>query len=369
MDPIVASTAAHVIRTAVQGPAAGELSAVLRDGRIVAGEVLRSPGDGSLLVALGRHQVPAQTDLRLDPGQTFLARVRQEGGAFVLQLLGHGAPEGEGLLQALRGVLGDSRPLGELLQGLAAALRSRLAPGAGAPAAGRGALEALLAALDAFVLPPGADGPALARLLEASGLRHEALLLASRSASDGAVQRERLRGDLKARLLLALQEAEEGPAREAVARALAGLEAEQLLNLARRRAGEPWVWSLAVPDGSGPGWTTARLLVHERDEERAPGGGAAPPRRLTLGVRFAHVGPVRADLVLAGGALAVRLTVADGAVGERLARDAAELGRRLGGGRDVHVLHRVVPPEEVLAGVEPLDIRYLREHHLMDVSG
>ncbi len=365
MEQIASSTAAPVIRAATQGQVS-ELSAVLRDGRIVAGEVLQNQG-GSLLIAIGRLRVPAQSNLRLDPGETFLARVRHEGGQLVLQLLGYGDPDEGRLLRALRSVVGESRPLGELLQSLAGVLRGELA---GAPR-GAASLAALLAALETHVLAPGADGATLARLLDATGLRHEALLSSLATAPDAPARRARLLADLKTKLLLAL-EGSEGPVREALGKALAGLESEQLLNLARQRAGEPWVWSLPVPDASG--WTTARLTVPPRDSEAGAQDVAdpeeAPVQRLIVGVSFSRTGPVRADLVLSAGALSVRLTVAEPEVGARLERDAGQLARVLGDGRRaVHVLARVVEPDQVFDGVAPLDIRFLRENRLLDVSG
>jgi len=365
MDPIVASTAVHLIRAVGQGFGT-DLSTVLRDGRIIAGEVLQSPGDGTLLLAIGRQQVPARTSVALDAGETFLARVREEGTTLFLELLGLSASEEPDLVRALRGVLGESRPLGELLSDLASALRAEIAA---TPEAERGPGGVLLAGLEEHALPSGADGETLARLLEATGLRHEAQLVASSGATAAPERRARLADDLKAKLLTALKDLPGGPAHDAVAKALSGLESEQLLNLARHRAGEPWVWSLPVPDAGG--WTTARVVVPPPDEGQAgKGAEAAPVHRLTVGVSFSNTGPVRADLVLGANALSLRLSVADPRVLARLEGDAAALALALGGGqRTVHVLPRVVPRDEVLAGIDPLDIRYLREHHLMDVSG
>jgi hypothetical protein len=366
MEPIAASSAAQGLRplaTALQG----ELSAVLREGRILVGEVLARPGDGTLLIAVGRQRVPARSDVALQPGQAFLFRVLREGDGLVLSVLGQGDGAESELLAALRRVIGEERPLAEVLGTLAARLRAELArPGA--------ALEDLLrlaSALDARVFRPGSVGEELRSLLARSGLRYESALWNAARTGLGAELLARLSQDFKAELLRAFERLADGPARDAVARALAGLEAEQLLNHARARAGEPQVFGFPVPDGAGgAGWTTARLVVSPREEgQKGPGGSEGETRRVVLGVSFSRTGPVRADLVLTAAGLHAQILVARRELAEALARDHDELVQLLGGERRVQLHSRLGSLAEVSVGDNPLDVRFLRENHLMDVSG
>ena len=365
MEPIVASQAPHVIRPAASAVKA-DLAAVLKDGRILAGQVLQSPGDGSVMIAIGRHQIPAESNLQLEPGQHFLLRVQNFGDGILLHLLGYGDPEEAALLAALRRVIGEDRPVGELLSLLAARLRAELAQ----PGDQLERLRNLLASLDKHVLQPGAGGKDLVALLARSGMRYEAaLLLAARNGPASGLL-EALRADLKGRLLGALADLPEGGLRDAVAKALAGLEAEQLLNLARQRAGEPLVWSFPFPDGQD--WTTARLFVQARRDERDGSDEAEQEEvtRVVLGVSFTNTGPVRVDLLRTESVLSVRLLVTREDVARRIREDAEELAERLGdGSRSVNVFARTATKEEVSMDTHTLDIHFLREHHLMDVSG
>jgi hypothetical protein len=82
------------------------LTAVLREGRVVAGEVIQSMDGHSVLIGVGRHRVPADAQVDLQPGDRFLARVERSGEEIVLKLLGgSGAPESR-LALALRQVVG-----------------------------------------------------------------------------------------------------------------------------------------------------------------------------------------------------------------------------------------------------------------------
>lgn len=375
MEPIVSSAAAVVLRPtpAVQN----ELAGVLRDGRLLAGEVLRNQTDGSLLIAIGKFQVPAQSDVQLQPGRKFLFRVVvDESGQASLRVLDPDVPEEPGLLRALRSVVGLERPVGEILRELAASLRGQLQGGTpGAPPNGSeelAGLRALLARVTAHAAGPGTTGEELRQLLQGSGLRYEAAL--AEAARGGATpgQLAALRGDLKAELVRALAELPEGAAREAVARALAGVEAEQLLNAARQRAGEPFVWSLPFPDGTS--WTNVDLHVMPRRERDGDGSGAGEgdggPMRVVVGVDFEHTGPIRIDLFGNEDALTVRLLVTRESVADRIRRDFDAIADFLGRGRrPVQLLTRVGSPDEVAVGDRPLDIGFLREHHLMDLRG
>ncbi|HEX6885302.1 MAG TPA: flagellar hook-length control protein FliK [Planctomycetota bacterium] len=365
MDPVSSALSGAILRP-VEGGAA-ELRALLRDGRVLRAEVLRQGPTGSVVLAIGRYLVPAGTDLRLDPGARFLVRVEQAGAEVVLKIL---AAEGEGepaLLRALRGVLGQEQPIGPVLGELRGALRE---------AAARGGLGARLGALAHGLeqLLARATGPeGGARLLATLGHGHEALLAAA-LAQGGRTRLVELRESLKALLLGAegeLATRPETPAglREAVAQALAGLEAEQLLNLARKGGGEPLLFSFPVPDGDRFG--TARLLVHPR--EARPGDepeDGQRPAHLVLGLELSGLGPLRADLSLAPGRLAVQVLATRPETARAIAAHLDELrGALATAGRTVELGVRVAARADVEAGLDPLDTRYLHEHQVMDVVG
>lgn len=361
MEPI-SSSAAGIFRT-TPGASNSEGAGLLRDGKIVQAEVSSQRADGTLVLSIGRHTVPAESELRLDVGTRFAAEVEVHGDEVVLRALVEPAGEGEGLLRALRRVVGDGRPLGELLFDAAAALRARAEPGA--------PLTRLLAALEAQVADPERGGEGLRQLLAAAGFTHEATLAALLAGRAGRPELARARADLKALLLTALEqlegEPEESPLRSALTRALDGLEAEQLTNLARERGGEGWLTSFPVVDGER--WATARLLVHER-EAQAEEGGEAGVQRLTLGLELSALGAVRADLGLAPGVLSVRLTLVRPEVLGWLEAARPQLERALGaGGRALHLALRLGSPEEAERGLRPLEARYLLDHHLMSLDG
>lgn len=359
MEPIASSSQPARPQAGATGQ---ELAQLLRQGRVLAGEVLSNSGDGTLLLALGRHRVPAETNLRLDPGTRFLARVAQGKQGLVLELLGGEAAGDPELLTALRAVVGDDRPLGELLGELHLALRARRGPGVALPRAAQDLAEALLRLA---ARPEGAEG--LRAALLSTGLAHEAGLAGVLKGLRARDELERLRGDLKALLLRAGNELPAGSLREAVQRVLSGLEAEQLLNLARERAGEPVLLSLPVPDGEG--WTTARLLVPPRDEG-SDGRERTGARRIALGVELSSLGPVRVDLLLGPSVLSVSLLVTRPDLAQRIEQDLETLRSRLdSGARGVRISVRLGTPEEASVGARPLDTPYLHEHRLLNVAG
>ena len=92
VEPIASSGAGAVFRpsTAAASP---ELSTLLRDGRVLAAEVLAGGTDGTLLLALGKHAVPAETDLRFPVGTRFVVRVDEEAQGVVLRVLGESDAE------------------------------------------------------------------------------------------------------------------------------------------------------------------------------------------------------------------------------------------------------------------------------------
>lgn len=376
MEPLVASSSSAVLRPAAAA-LQSDLAAVLRDGRVLAGQLVSGSTDGQVLLAIGRHHVPAQSDVRLEPGRPFLFRVEETASGVVLHVLDGAGGAEPALLGALREVVAHERPLGEILSALAARIRATAdAPGSGRAGASEGALlRSLLTLLGGHVAGEGADGAALRELLARSGLRYESQLLALARAASGpdeaahAALAARVQGDLKGELLRFFARLGDPGLGEEVARALAGLEAEQLFNVARERAGDPLVWSLVIPDGSR--WTTLRLALSARGEREGQGQerhGAG--LRLVLGLSLSNTGPLRVDLFLSPEALSVRLLVERADVAERLAADAERIAELLATeGRGVHVSARHASPAEVAFAERPLDIRWLDRHHLMDVQG
>ena len=488
MEYFALQSSPGLIRPAIE--LQSDLSAVLREGRILGGEVLQTLDGESLLIGIGSHRVPARTRVRMQPGHKFLFQVEQDGETVVLRVLGEGGPAESGLLKALRRVMGQDQPIGELLQRLASLLRSL--PESGESALGRG----LLADLAAHLFEPGQSGVALGQRLAEGGLGYEARLadVALRSLGPGqlaslagelktaflsgllegtaalepasfgrslraalvsllggeaeldsagsrpirrqlaavleralegmrlgtdrarvaqnlraaglpslprglqglllrallgielapppasaaggagastlAADLEVLGGDLKGRLLRALAELPDGAVREALARTLAGLEAEQLLNLARAQSREPLHWSLPVRDGER--WVTAHLFFRRAgDEEDGEASGRDEvPHRMTFAVELSHTGPVRADLLVREEALAMRVTASRADVVELLRSEQGELEARLAtGGRRVSLSVAQAPEDRVRFDDEARDVRFLREHHLMDTSG
>lgn len=183
-----------------------------------------------------------------------------------------------------------------------------------------------------------------------------------------AVLRPWLR-DLKACLLRAEKQLEKGEARAAVQRALAGLEAEQLLNLARALNGEGWLASFPIPDGDGRGaWTTAHLLHRSGSDDPAQAEDI-PTQSFVLGVEFTQLGPLRAEFRVQGTAITLRLVVDRSETAGVLRRRLVEL-HSLFEGADAQVQLSVVQGSAGDASVESLlrDVQYLRDHRLLGFS-
>jgi len=178
-------------------------------------------------------------------------------------------------------------------------------------------------------------------------------------------------GDTRGQLLEALLAGGLGTARAAVSSALGGLELQHILNMARHDTGEALHWSFPVPDGGG--WTTADMFL---DPQQGGRGGDAEQNpedasfRFVVGVDFSALGPVRADVLLAPGALTIRLMVSDPDLSIRIRGDVAELSEYLAfGGRKVQVAVVLGTERELDVGALARDIRFLRENRLMDVEG
>ena len=360
------------------GVSRSDLGTLLQPGRVLAGVVLEVNATEALL-GIGQHRVTAQASSGLTVGQQLVLRVVAEagpGGVPLDVLGGVGAGQESGLLRMLRGLVGFDRPIGELLQEIGKRLGAQANSGTTAgttagTAAGAAAGTASGAAekLAAHVFRPGADGSELRQLLMNAGLSYEAGLLNAANRGASREETQALLLDLKAELLSQLDKLPAGSLRESVSRALSALEAEQLLNVARREAGEPLHWSFPVPDGSQ--WTTAHFLwtVH-RDPEGEAEGGQGDMQRVVVGVDFSKTGPVRIDALLRPGSVSVRLLVERTEVADRIRKDVDELREKLAiDGRSVSLVVGVASAEMVEVEAHAMDIRYLREHHLMDVSG
>ncbi len=257
-----------------------------------------------------------------------------------------------------------------------AALERALAHAAHAPEEARRAL--LLAALERELpglfaaLPAGAGRPApeagasfVRALLD--GPTGEALLASLGAAGSARAHAAEVASDLKGLLLAALERLPEGPAREAVARSLAGLESEQLLNLARRELGEGTHHVLPLLVGAE--WRT----LHVVHLPRRRGGGAAdgePLERVDLHLELPNLGPLRAELGWRAGELAVRLSCATERVAALLRAGLESLEERLASdGAQVRLVVAVVAEETLEPERSVLDVGYLREHPLLDLRG
>jgi len=200
-----------------------------------------------------------------------------------------------------------------------------------------------------------------------------ALLAAGGKLGPGVAQAavDGMAGDTRGLLLDALLGGGLGSARESVSRALGGLELQQIMNLARQESGEALHFSFPVQDVGG--WTTAHLFLDPhggRGEGGAEHDGENAVYRLVIGVDFSALGPIRADLLLAPGALSVRLMVSDPNLAQRIRRDVTELSEHLAlGGRRVQIAVGRGTDRELDVGALAHDIRFLRENHLMDMKG
>lgn len=493
MEPILVQNATHSAWARPVAAPGADLAAILRQGRVIAGDVLQTLTGGTVLIGIGRHRVPARSQTELEAGRRYFFEVLSGGEPVEVRALGTTQSGDSALLRALRGVLGAEQPLGPMFEQLIKELaKSRTQ--SGDP---DGTLARLEETLGAQLFDPGADAEQLAGKLRGSGSTYEArwarIALAStspqewtrvarelanalisewtgasgadlddfraalraalvdlflgtgtdlesalvrwshadpeldlprdlaallervlsqvpdsaaksallaRSTSLGLEHLPRemrvaiLRGlvgvgvtpatmsptelaaaldtmsrDVKAELMRACVALDAGPARTAIERALANIEAEQLINFARHAAHEPSHWSLPVLDGSR--WSTAHLFVHrDADRTRARDGDDAPQQRLSLAVEFTHTGPVHVDFLMRDDAVSLRLSTSSPAVAEFMRARLPDLEQRLGfDGRVVRTAMSVVP-EAVLREDDGVHgSRFLTDHHVMDMTG
>lgn len=274
-----------------------------------------------------------------------------------------GSPEAEALFaDFLRGAAGSERLSLEDLPRLLHELLGRLLRG---PARGRA--HANLASANLPGLGRGLDALLLRRLLDVPARAPDATRAAELARAQGGA-----RNDLKALLLQAartFRSEADGNLAETLTRVLSGLEADQLLNVARSQTSEPLLLWLPFPDGER--WTTLQFQARRR---RAGGEGQGGDReeqvwRFELSLELSRTGPLRADLVARQGALFIGLRVARPEVAEHFEREAPALraGLEPRFGR-VDVVVSVAPEADLRRAASALDVRYLRERRLMDLS-
>lgn len=334
---------------------------------LLAEHVLAPGADGSALRALVERD-----GLSLEHVLASLARPPEAGLArrlaareLSVALLAGLAPEDSepGLLALLERVLVSWRPRpGE--ERAAAALLRTLAARPDLPDRARGALRRLGAA---------AGG----ELAERSRF---ALAVLSGEAAEGevlayvrAVLVARARADLKARLAASLASSDQGEDGPALAQALRSIEAEQLINLARRESEQGWQAGVPVPDGEGFATAVVRapFCRVRRDGSRDEGPEAdaeAPAGRISLEVDLSRLGPVRADLWLRSGELCLRVTCADETTALVLERELASARPELAPLAEVV---RCTVAVDARAGSRSgaEDLRWLADHPLMDLAG
>lgn len=453
-----------------RGAAASDPGAALRQGRVVAGEVVAVGTGGSVVVGVGRERVHATSAAGLEPGRRYLFELQGQGAGAELRALAGQAAGESALLSTLRAALGAEAPLGLVLDQLDRELRQP------AESRQREARERLRQGIARATFSPTDSGAALAAALRASGQCYEARWLAqgvrslgerawelahelatalfsdwvgeadaepfadalqqalrdelsvgasqleARGSSLGALlERALLRvpatlqrddllrslrafeldtlprplreelasvlcggttglaravlepvavlaGDLKCQLLLAREELDPGATRKAVERALAAIEAEQWINVARQAAHLPSHWSL--PIRSGGRWDTAHLFVHRaafRALDGAAGGAIA--RRFALARELRGLGVVQVDTLLDPHQLALRIVAPNASALEVLRCRLSDLEALLNGpGRNVRVSVALASGDPAV-GVDPVRaLAYLSDHNVLDIA-
>jgi hypothetical protein len=122
-----------------------------------------------------------------------------------------------------------------------------------------------------------------------------------------------------------------------------------------------------VPEGTGA--ANAHLLVQPRQGGAADGEEAQEQgERVTVGTEFSRLGPLRAEILLRHDRLHVRLGATRPETVALLRGELEALGLQLSHkGRELCL--SVVQDESGRADLSGADLAYLREHHLMDLSG
>ena len=187
----------------------------------------------------------------------------------------------------------------------------------------------------------------------------------------GRSMTQRLQTDKKGLLLAGMLESDSPRVHETLGRTLAALDLEQLVGSLRREFGEGEHLSFPVQDGEQ--FATAHLFIQgdgrQRSEFDPPDDGERCVR-LIFGVDFSQLGPLRADMIWHAGRLSARLQVANPKVADQLRRAAGELEQRMAqGGAQVRIAIQDATRADTDLELLVRDIRFLRDHHLMDVEG
>jgi hypothetical protein len=127
-----------------------------------------------------------------------------------------------------------------------------------------------------------------------------------------------------------------------------------------------------VPVLDGSRWTTAHLFVRGNGDGQPRGDSADAHslRRFSLAVEFTNTGPVHVDLLTRQATLAVRVVAAHEHVVEHLRAQLPDLEQHLAlGGRAVHVTAALGAEEQLRVADAVENVRFLRDHNLMDLSG
>lgn len=320
-------------------PQAAGLSAVLKAGEIVKGEILSLLDGAKISIAIKGRVVTAQTSVPLSAGQTVDLRVSDVGPSLILSLV---PPPGEEALaagriksligqapvlsQAIEDLLGSVRALargpGRAVETGAAALFSKAGASIGGEA---GRLLDVVGARLSQLLVAGEKVPPdfVPRLIETLGLAHEAVL---RAAVERPGRLPEAMEDLKG-LLLSLKERLEirpssaagaeaqRPDADAQAPRLVGqaadgfvkaVELAQWQNIANRAQDGPIVLSVpfAFPDGMSAG----ELRIH-RDGKKGRGREEDGATTVVLLLDMAGLGSIRIDAWISPKRAAVRVTM------------------------------------------------------------
>lgn len=341
--------------------------AALEDGQQLSARVLGTLEGGLVLLEVAGQRLAARAELALVPGQLYDFRVEASEQGWVLHLIEPASNASNPLLRALRGWVGYDRPLSEILE----ELRAALAPAAGGGDARARIAQRLLAQLDGLGYTPDGGDAGLHTWLARSGLAHEALLLAlGGRAADSAALAHGLRSGFKSALLEALAQLPPGREREAVEHALKALEAEQLVQLARRDGGDDLHLDLPVPDAGR--WAQVHLRVERRGESRreARPGARGGDTRASLSLELSQLGGLRIDIALHGEQLQLRLRAAEAGTVELLEQRLPELVAALearGKRTQAVVQHAPLHAELHEGGLAGASM--LGAGHLMDVRG
>lgn len=349
---------------------------ILRVGRVLRGQVVEAFGDRAFLVRVGKHRFSLQADIDLAIGQNFYFRVDRGRTKDELQLTILAEP---GLTEfrlqdALRMVLCADRPVGAVLIELLGQLE-QLEPEL--TAAERDASGKLRQDLADHVLEPGSDGVDLGDVLARSGLGYEATLLRLGlfEGNEPEFDWVGVDHDLKAELLAGLAKLGAGPLADELHAALAALEAEQILQVARQAEGDPNHWTFPVRDGDE--LTLASLFVQHREvTEFDP--LSTPKWRATFAATFHSTGPVRVDLTMGAGGVTLRVLVTNKQLVPVLQERAKKLQHVLADIVDVGVAAEFLPArvtvfpataEDVDVSRRHLDIAFLRDRKVLDLRG